>query len=340
MQHTLVAVFDNRSDAQKAMDDLLASGFKRSDLRLSEGGTQTGTTASGTRPREDESMGDSIKHFFSDLFGSDRSHRMEQYSEALARGHYVLTVTAPNEPEVERAADLVERYGPVDIDERSSAWSAGSTAGITAGVGAGSKSLGAQQQAASMSRQSTQDPAQARSGGSMQYADTASQSIPEVQEELKLGKREVQRGGARIYSHVVETPVDESVNLRDEHVDEHVTGQRRAIDKLVDPAEVPAFQEQSLDMREVDDEQLSGTGDDDDYRRHWSGNYTSSGKTYEEYAPAYRYGSEMRRSALYRGRPFDDAETDLRADWARTHPGSAWENFKAAVRHGWDRMTS
>lgn len=336
MQHTLVAVFDNRSDAQKAMDDLLASGFNRSDLRLSEGGTQTGTTASGTRPREDESMGDSIKHFFSDLFGSDRSHRMEQYSEALSRGHYVLTVTAPNEPEVERAADLVERYGPVDIDERSSAWSAVSTAGTTAGMGAGSKSLGAQQQSASMSRQSTQDPAQASTGGSMQYADTASHSIPVVQEELKLGKREVQRGGARIYSHVVETPVDDSVNLREEHV----TVQRRAIDKLVDPAEVPAFQEQSFDMREVDVEQLSDTGDDDDYRRHWSGNYASSGKTYEEYAPAYRYGSEMRRSALYRGRPFDDVETDLRADWARTHPGSAWENFKAAVRHGWDRMTS
>ena len=148
MQHTLVAVFDNRSDAQKAMDDLLASGFNRSDLRLSEGGTQTGTTASGAGLQEDESMGDSIKHFFTDLFGSDRSDRMEQYNEAIARGHYVLTVTAPNEPEVERAADLVERYGPVDIDERASVWAAGSTAG--------SMGAGAQQQAAPMSQQSLQ----------------------------------------------------------------------------------------------------------------------------------------------------------------------------------------
>ena len=373
MQHTLVAVFDNRSDAQKAMDDLLASGFARSDLRLSEGGTHPGTTASGADLREDESIGDSIKHFFTDLFGSDRSARLGQYSEAIARGHYVLTVTAPNEPEVERAADLVERYGPVDIDETSSAWPAGSAAGMSAG----STSMGAQQQAASMSQQSQgslQGSTQASTGSSMQFANTESQTVPVVQEDLKVGKREVQRGGVRIFSHVVETPVDESISLREEHV----TVQRRAIDKMVDPADVPAFQEKSFEMREtaeeavvsksarvveevvigkevtnreehikdtlrhteVEVEQLSGTVDDDYYRSHWTSNYASTGKAYDEYAPAYRYGSEMRRSALYRGRPFEDVETDLRSDWARTHPGSAWESFKAAVRHGWDRMTS
>ena len=29
MQHTLVAVFDNRTDAQNAMNELLSSGFTR-----------------------------------------------------------------------------------------------------------------------------------------------------------------------------------------------------------------------------------------------------------------------------------------------------------------------
>ncbi|NML60166.1 DUF2382 domain-containing protein [Massilia sp. RP-1-19] len=334
MKHTLVAVFDNRSDAQKAMDDLLASGFSRSDLRLSEGGTQTETAASGADLHEDESFSDSIKHFFADLFGSDRSRRLGQYSEAIARGHYVLTVTAPNEPEVERAADLVERYGPLDIDETSSAWPSASAAGSTAGM-----SAGIQQQSASMSQQSGQGPAQASTGSSMQFASTESQSIPVVQEQPKVGKREVQRGGVRIFTYGVETPVDESVNLREEQV----TVQRRATDKMVDPAEVPAFQENvkdTLRRTEVEVEQLSDTKDDDYYRSHWTGNLAGTGKTYDEYAPAYRYGSEMRRSELYRGRPFEEVETDLRSDWARTHPGSAWESFKAAVRHGWDRMTS
>lgn len=370
MQHTLIAVFDNRSDAQKAMDDLLASGFSRADLRLSEGGTDTGAGTSGTLP-EDESMGESIKNFFSDLFGSDRGDRMEQYNEAISRGHYVLTVSAPNEPEVERAADLVERYGPVDIDEKSSAWSAGSTTGMSGGAMRGQRQS-AQMQQSMQSMQTGAASAQASSGSSMQYAKSESQTIPVVQEELKVGKREVQRGGVRIFSHVVETPVDQSVNLREEHV----SVQRRAIDKLVDPADVPAFQETSIEVREraeeavveksarmveevvidkeitsreehitdtlrrteVEVEQLSGSNDDDDYRSHFTSNFAGAGKSYDEYAPAYEYGSQMRRSELYRGRPFEDVETDLRADWARTHPSAAWANFKAAVKHGWERI--
>ena len=380
MQHTLVAVFDNRSDAQKSMDDLLASGFSRSDLRLSEGGGQTGAGTSENL-QDDESMGDSIKNFFSDLFGSDRGDRMEQYSEAISRGHYVLTVTAPSEPEVERAADLVERYGPVDIDEKSSGWAAGSNAAMQGSAMGGQQA--AQMRQSMQSMQSGTGSTQASSGSSMQYANTntESQSIPVVQEELKVGKREVQRGGVRIFSHVVETPVDESVNLREEHV----TVQRRAIDKLVDPADVPAFQETSIEVREnaeeavveksariveevvvgkevtsreehitdtvrrteVEVEQLDGSqpasamgsDDDDYYRSHWSSNYAGTGKSYDEYAPAYQYGSQMRRSELYRGRPFEDVETDLRSDWAQSYPGSTWENFKAAIKHGWDRMT-
>ena len=51
MQHTLVAVFDNRSDAQNAMDELLASGFTRENVNVSSAdlsGTTAGTIAGTT----------------------------------------------------------------------------------------------------------------------------------------------------------------------------------------------------------------------------------------------------------------------------------------------------
>lgn len=374
MQHTLVAVFDNRSDAQKAMDDLLASGFNRPEVRLSEGDPTTAAgsamSSSGTELRDDDSIGSSIKNFFSDIFGTDRSESAQMYREAVTRGHYVLTLTAASEPEVERAADIVERYGPVDIDEKSAQW--GVTAGARSDTGVQQAGV---QQAQSMSQQSAQGSVQGATTtqGSMQRAGTETTAIPVVQEELKVGKREVQRGGVRIYSHVVETPVTESVDLREEHV----TVQRRAIDKMVDPADVPAFQETEFEVRETaeeavveksarvveevivgkevtqHEEQISDTlrrteveieelsaEDDAYYRGHWTSNFANAGGTYEDYAPAYRYGSSMRRSELYRGRPWEDVETDLRADWSRRHPGSAWEKFKAAIRHGWERMTS
>jgi len=44
-------------------------------------------------------------------------------------------------------------------------------------------------------------------------------AIPVVEEEVAIGKRMVRRGGVRIYTTVTEQPVEESVRLREEHVD-------------------------------------------------------------------------------------------------------------------------
>jgi uncharacterized protein (TIGR02271 family) len=53
------------------------------------------------------------------------------------------------------------------------------------------------------------------------------QRVPVVEEELRVGKREVVRGGVRIYSRVEERPVEQQVHLREEHVvvDRHPVGE-------------------------------------------------------------------------------------------------------------------
>ena len=79
--------------------------------------------------------------------------------------------------------------------------------------------------------------------------------------------------------------------------------------------------------------------DDADYRAHWQANYAKSGGRYEDYAPAYGYGSELRSSGRYEGRSWDDVEPDARRDWESRYPDSAWERFKESVRHGWERLT-
>ncbi|HEX9171384.1 MAG TPA: YsnF/AvaK domain-containing protein [Telluria sp.] len=388
--HTLVAVFDNNSDAQKAKADLLASGFNSSDVRLSAGGTEAGAT---TTANHDESIGDSISNFFSDLFGNGSNDgtrdRAGVYSNAVSRGNCVLTVTTQSEDEVERAADLVERYGPIDIDEKSSEWSSDSTSGMSAGAMAGTQHSTQQsmQSGSSATMGSGTRSAQGmNTGNSRQFAESDSQAIPVVREELKIGKREVQRGGVRVYSHVVEEPVSESVNLREEHV----KVERRPVDQAIDPSNMQAFQEASIEVREsaeeavvqksarvveevvvgkevsnrqeqvrdtvrhteVEVEKLGGTdklsgsnnfsGNNDDsyYRSHWNSNYASSGKSYDEFAPAYQYGSTARNSDMYRGRPWEEIEPNLRSDWTARNPGSTWESMKAAVRHGWDRLTN
>lgn len=53
--------------------------------------------------------------------------------------------------------------------------------------------------------------------------------IPVVAEELAVGKREVDRGGVRVFRRTVEEPVSESVSLHEEHV----VFDRRPVDRAV-----------------------------------------------------------------------------------------------------------
>ncbi len=58
--------------------------------------------------------------------------------------------------------------------------------------------------------------------------------VPVVEEELVVGKREVERGGVRVFRRTVEEPVTESVNLHEEHV----VFERRPVDRAVTDADM------------------------------------------------------------------------------------------------------
>jgi hypothetical protein len=140
------------------MDELLASGFDRSDVNVSSA-DPTGQTSStvGEAPPHDESQGHgfsyAFKHFFTTLFGADDSEHAQRYTDVVARGHHVLTLTTESEPEVERAADIIERFGPVDLDERHDL--AGPAGSLDAGMLAAGASAGSGlQQSAPLSSQS------------------------------------------------------------------------------------------------------------------------------------------------------------------------------------------
>lgn len=368
MKHTLVAVFENRSDAQEAMDELHAAGFSRTDLNISsadstgQASNLTGSSVS-TGEAHEEGVGASIKHFFSGLFGSEHEEYASHYSDAVTRGHHVLTLATDSEPEAERATDIIERFRPVDIDDRH-ALAGGAVPTGASGYQAQSAPSMSGSQAGSMQRDTS-------------IGENRTTAIPVVKEELKVGKRQVERGGVRVFSHIVETPVDENVSLREEHVNV----KRRPVDQPISPADVSAFKEKEIELREtaeeavvqksarvveevvvgkevsqrqqqihdtvrhteVEVEQLAGSSADDDtyFRQDWQANYASLGGSYDDYAPAYRYGHEMR--SKYQGRNWDDIESDLRSDWETRHGSggsSTWERMKAAVRSGWDRLTS
>jgi len=70
--------------------------------------------------------------------------------------------------------------------------------------------------------------------------------VPVVEEELQVGKRKVEKGGVQVKTTVTETPVEADVHLHEEHVDV----KRRAVDRPVTGADVAAFQEGTIEMKE------------------------------------------------------------------------------------------
>jgi uncharacterized protein (TIGR02271 family) len=84
-------------------------------------------------------------------------------------------------------------------------------------------------------REARGDFAGSAAAGSEAVAGTADeQRIPLVQEELRIGTREVVRGGARVSAHVEEIPVTREVEL----IEEEVSVERRPATRRVEEAEL------------------------------------------------------------------------------------------------------
>jgi uncharacterized protein (TIGR02271 family) len=264
MENTVIGVYDSYAQAESAMNELLSSGFSRSDVRLnpdSSGSEQDATTSTDEQPREH-----GIGHFFRSLFGMEEHERHEHhdlYAEAVRRGSCVLAVDADSDEQRERATEIMNRHDPIDIDERSAHWR---TQGWT-GYDASAPRLSDDEIARERSTYGTATATGAAAGtaaaaatqgttsGTAQNAGTAQRTegtstFPVVEEELKVGKREVQRGGVRVYQRVQERPVEEAVQLRQEHV----KVERHEVDQPATEADMAAFKEGTVELREMAEE--------------------------------------------------------------------------------------
>jgi uncharacterized protein (TIGR02271 family) len=358
MEHTLVAAFDSEAHAQNALNDLVSAGFSRNDIHInaSQQNDTIGKTSSsvGGAASDHQSIGEKIKSFFHNMFGGEDTAQADIYSEAVRRGGYVLTVMARDDDQVRRASDVLNRHNPIDMEERTEQWK---STGWIPGASIPANASGAR-------------------------SDTESTAIPVVEEQLRVGKRAVQRGGVRVVQRVTEKPVQESVQLHEERVNV----ERHPVDQPASAADMAALKEGSLEVRETVEEPVVGKTarvveevvvskevgdrtetvkdtvrgteveveqlgarkkdsaqsgmpmDDSDFRTHWQSSYSQSGGRYEDYAPAYQYGSTLGADERYRGRRWNDVEPQARTDWEAKNAGSPWEKAKDAVRVGWEKV--
>jgi len=266
---TVIGLFNNMGEAQEVVRDLVASGFHRDDIGFMASDKQTApadadTSGEGSRaasgalagagtgaaiggvaglalalaplaipgvgpiiaagPIAAALTGAGIGAVAGGLIGGlTRLGVSEEdahyYAEGVRRGGILVTVSAANEDDANNAVAILKRHGAVDIDERANEWKSQGWKGRF------------DTDAATTAEASTE------------------RTIPVTQEELVVGKRNVEHGGVRIYSRVLEQPVRETVELEEERVDV----QRRPANR---PAAGDAFREQSFEMRERAEEPI------------------------------------------------------------------------------------
>ena len=112
-RQTVTAFFEAQAEADKAHADLLAAGFAASDIELLRGQAAQDVA----EPKEDVGILRSLLNIFVFMPESDRS----SYREGLRRGGIALAVHTGPEG-YERAIDILDRDGAVNLDERETVW--------------------------------------------------------------------------------------------------------------------------------------------------------------------------------------------------------------------------
>ena len=175
--------------------------------------------ANGDTGTTGEGIGEKVSSFFKNLTGGD-DETHHHYATGVNQGGALVAVTVDDE-EASDAAALLKEHGARTIE-------------------------GEAQSAAAMPVR-TQTPTQTSNL-------TGETAIPIVEEQLVVGKREVDRGGVRVYSHVVERPVDADVMLREEHVDV----QRRAVNRPATAADFAAGSGAVMELTAMGEEAVVG----------------------------------------------------------------------------------
>ncbi|GEO04015.1 hypothetical protein AAE02nite_16790 [Adhaeribacter aerolatus] len=268
MAQTVIGIFDNSSQANTAVEQLTSSGISRDRIDISDRSSYNNDNDSynSTNDRYDNDRDDdSIGGFFRSLFGGDNDDDARKYSTVARRG-CVVTVHAQSDDEAHRAAELLDDYGAVDVDEQAARYgytgATGSmgTAGSSLATGAGITGM---PNTNTTNLTGTTDTDYNRNNLNTDYNRTTSdtdynrnnldtdrldtdRSIPIIEENIQVGKREVETGGVRLRSRIVERPVEEHLRLREERV--NVT--RNPVDRPASDADLNTFREGTIELTE------------------------------------------------------------------------------------------
>jgi stress response protein YsnF len=213
MEQTVIGIFKKSDEARNAVQELYRKGFSQAEIDVTTSGVRT---ADASDRDSDDSFGERVERFFRNLF--DNESESTRYATA-ARNGTMVTVRAQSTEEATRASQILDDYGAVDVDESYNRGTANN----------------------SYSDRTQEDRPTP--------GDTSSRSIPIIEEELEVGKREVNTGRVRVRSRIIEKPVEETLRLRDEQI----SVERTPTDRPATEGDFSTFQEGEIEMKETEE---------------------------------------------------------------------------------------
>ena len=343
MAKTIVGLYDDRTTAHQVLTDLESAGFGQDHLRFASNET-------GDRTDYDiDASKDATPSALARYGVADDEAKF--YSEGVRRGGSIV-IARVHDQDVDRAVDIMSRHNPVRYEDRNEDY------------------------LADYDEKATAYSADQIQENRNQYADQSKQRLQEIEEHIKIGKREVVRGGVRVHKYVDTDVEEETLRLREEHVDVD----RTAVNRTLSPDEADAaFEEKTVELVERDEEavveketvvtgevavgkdvnvreetvggevrstrveveQIAGetfAAAAPSFRSHYDATYASTDHDFDAYTPAYQYGYAAGQQ--YKDRDYSSVENDLRTDYSsRYNDGddSVWDDMKDAVRHGYNK---
>ncbi len=220
INQTVVGIFDTAAHAQQAAQQLKVAGFSLDDVdtisRDSKNSSNYYNSSGTTTEAAGDAAGrtsDGIGSFFSHLFGGD-GNDAARYSHVARNSHSMVTVHCKSADHAHKAAEIMDDAGALDVNEKAQ------QTGYKANTMAAGNTTG-------------------NTGN-----NAASAKV--IEEKLQVGKRVEQTGGARLRSRIVERPVEASVRLREEHV----SVDRKAVNRPATEADFNAFKEGNVEVTE------------------------------------------------------------------------------------------
>jgi hypothetical protein len=131
---TVVTVFSNISTAQSAANALVSNGFSIGDIYIHSGKTAAVARQADHAERYSTDSEKGLTAWFKALFGSEGNREAQRaYEEAFQSGNTILTLDT-TEQDAARAADVLNRFPPINVHTEAGDASVKTIAGTSVGT--------------------------------------------------------------------------------------------------------------------------------------------------------------------------------------------------------------